>query len=49
LTKREQVDVRVFLLDDAVGCAISGQIPSEGYYHLDRMLTGILYRAHVGC
>jgi uncharacterized protein involved in oxidation of intracellular sulfur len=38
LSKREDVDVRVFLLGDAVGCAVSGQKLPDGYYHLDRML-----------
>jgi uncharacterized protein involved in oxidation of intracellular sulfur len=41
--------VRVFLLGDAVACAISGQQLPEGHYHLDRMLKGVLHRAEVGC
>ena len=49
LSKREQVEVRVFLMGDAVACAISGQQLPEGHYHLDRMLKGILHRAQVGC
>jgi uncharacterized protein involved in oxidation of intracellular sulfur len=49
LSKREQVEVRVFLMGDAVACAISGQQLPEGHYHLDRMIKGILHRAQVGC
>ncbi len=49
LSKRDDVAVRVFLLGDAVACAIAGQRLPEGHYHLDRMVTGILHRAHVGC
>lgn len=49
LSKREQTQVRVFLLGDAVACAISGQQLPEGHYHLDRMLKGVLHRAEVGC
>jgi uncharacterized protein involved in oxidation of intracellular sulfur len=49
LSKREQVEVRVFLIGDAVACAIAGQQLPEGHYHLDRMLKGLLHRAQVGC
>ena len=49
LSKRDDVEVRVFLLGDAVACAIAGQQLPEGHYHLDRMLKGILHRARVGC
>jgi uncharacterized protein involved in oxidation of intracellular sulfur len=49
LSKRDGVDVRVFLLGDAVGCAVAGQQLPEGHYHLDRMVKGLLHRAQVGC
>lgn len=49
LSKRDDVEVRVFLLGDAVACAVGGQQLPEGHYHLDRMLKGILHRARVGC
>lgn len=39
LAKRDEADVRVFLLGDAVGCAVAGQVLPDGYYHLDRMLA----------
>lgn len=37
LSEREGVDVRVFPLGDAVGCAVAGQQLPNGHYHLDRM------------
>jgi uncharacterized protein involved in oxidation of intracellular sulfur len=49
LSKRDQADVRIFLMGDAVGCAIAGQALPEGHYHLDRMLKGLLHRARVVC
>lgn len=49
LSKRDDVEVRVFLLGDAVACAVAGQQLPEGHYRLDRMLKGILHRARVGC
>lgn len=39
LARRQDVTVRVFLMGDAVTCAISGQRTPDGYYALDRMLT----------
>jgi uncharacterized protein involved in oxidation of intracellular sulfur len=49
LSKREDAEVRVFLLGDAVACAVAGHQLPEGHYHLDRMLRGLLHRAQVGC
>lgn len=49
LAKREDTEVRIFLMADAVGCAVAGQVLPDGYYHLDRMLTAVLRRgAEVG-
>ena len=49
LAKREDADVRVFLMGDAVGCAMAGQVLPNGYYHLDRMLGSALrHGAEVG-
>jgi uncharacterized protein involved in oxidation of intracellular sulfur len=49
LAKREEADVRVFLMGDAVGCAMAGQVLPNGYYHLDRMLGSALRQgAQVG-
>ena len=49
LAKREGATIRVFLLGDAVGCAVAGQVLPNGYYHLDRMLGSALHHgAEVG-
>ncbi|MHA1906893.1 MAG: DsrE/DsrF/TusD sulfur relay family protein [Candidatus Thorarchaeota archaeon] len=34
--------VRVFLIGDAVSCALSGQKTPDGYYNLERMLRGLV-------
>lgn len=34
----ETVEVRIFLMADAVTCAISSQITPNGYYNIERML-----------
>ena len=49
LARRERA-VRVFLMGDAVTCAISGQKVPEGYYHLDRMIEAIArHGGEIGC
>lgn len=49
LSKRDDVQVRVFLLGDAVACAVAGQQLPEGHYHLDRMLKPLVRRGEVAC
>jgi uncharacterized protein involved in oxidation of intracellular sulfur len=50
LARRPNMDVRVFLLGDAVGCAMAGQKVPDGYYHLDRMIeSAARHGAEVGC
>ncbi len=50
LAKRGDTEVRVFLLGDAVGCAMGGQKVPDGYYHLDRMVdSAARHGAEVGC
>ncbi|HLB04615.1 MAG TPA: DsrE family protein [Gaiellaceae bacterium] len=44
LAKREDTTVRVFLMADAVGCAVAGQRTPDGYYNLERMLKPVLRR-----
>jgi len=34
--------VTVFLMADAVGCAIPNQITPEGYYNIERMIKGLV-------
>ncbi len=42
--------MRIFLLGDAVGCAVAGQKVPGGYYHLDRMIeSAARHGAQVGC
>jgi uncharacterized protein involved in oxidation of intracellular sulfur len=38
MTRRGDAEVRIFLMGDAVGCAIANQRVPDGYYHLDRMV-----------
>ncbi|HUY58558.1 MAG TPA: DsrE family protein [Solirubrobacteraceae bacterium] len=49
LAKREEVELRVFLLGDAVACALAGQQLPDGHYHLDRMLMPLIRRGEVAC
>jgi len=50
LARREEVEVKVFLFGDAVGCAMAGQKVPDGYYHLDRMLASVIrHGGEVGC
>lgn len=49
LSRREGVELRVFLFGDAVMCAIAGQQLPEGHYHLDRMLKPLVRRGEVAC
>jgi uncharacterized protein involved in oxidation of intracellular sulfur len=50
LAARDDSEVRVFLLGDAVGCAAANQKLPDGYYHLDRMLgSAARHGAVIGC
>ncbi len=50
LARREGASVRVFLVGDAVACAMAGQRVPEGYYHLGRMVEAVVRRGgEVGC
>lgn len=40
LAKRDDAEPRVFLMGDAVTCAVRNQKTPDGYYTLDRMLKG---------
>jgi len=41
LAKQPDLELRLFLMADAVGCAQRGQKCPEGYYNLERMLKGL--------
>ena len=50
LAKRNDVELRVFLIGDAVSCAMAGQKVPDGYYHMDRMIESVARRGgDVGC
>ena len=44
LAKRNEVQLRAFLMGDAVGCALAEQQTPEGYYKLSRILKGLIAR-----
>jgi uncharacterized protein involved in oxidation of intracellular sulfur len=50
LAKRDDSEVRVFLIGDAVTCAMADQKVPDGYYHLDRMIeSAARHGADIGC
>ena len=40
--EHSQVEVRVFLMADAVSCAVPSQNTPQGYYNIERILKSIL-------
>jgi uncharacterized protein involved in oxidation of intracellular sulfur len=42
--EHEGVEVRVFLMADAVTCALPGQVTPQGYYNVERMLKAVIHR-----
>lgn len=42
LQKQEEVEVVLFLLADAVYCAIPGQKTADGYYNIERMMKSVI-------
>ena len=50
LASQEGAEVRVFLMGDAVTCALAGQKTPNGYYNLERMLhSAVAKGVQVGC
>jgi uncharacterized protein involved in oxidation of intracellular sulfur len=50
LAKRDDVQPRVFLMGDAVTCAVAGQKTPDGYYTLDRTLKSFArHRGQLAC
>lgn len=49
MTQKEHADieVRVFLLADAVTCAIPKQSTPQGYYNLERMLKSVIQKGGI--
>ena len=42
LAKMEGTELRLFLMADAIFCAKPGQKTPEGYYNVERMLSGLV-------
>ncbi len=42
LAEHSDVEVRVFLMADAVNCALSSQKTPSGYYNIERMLRTVI-------
>jgi uncharacterized protein involved in oxidation of intracellular sulfur len=50
LAQKEGTELRVFLIGDAVGCAVGGQKTPDGYYNLDSMIRSLARKGtSVGC
>jgi len=50
LAAKEGTELRLFLLGDAVGCAVSGQKTPDGYYNLETMIRSLARkRVSIGC
>jgi uncharacterized protein involved in oxidation of intracellular sulfur len=47
LAKDPEVSVRVFLVGDAVQCAVAGQETHEGFYNVERMMASLARRGEV--
>lgn len=47
LAKQDRVEIRIFLIADAVACAKPGQRVPEGNYSIERMLRGCLTKGAV--
>jgi len=41
-TEHKDVNVNVFLMADAVGCAIKNQKTPQGYYNIERMIGSVI-------
>jgi uncharacterized protein involved in oxidation of intracellular sulfur len=40
-------EVRIFLMADAVGCALPNQVTPQGYYNIERMVRSIIAKKGV--
>jgi uncharacterized protein involved in oxidation of intracellular sulfur len=47
LLKRAETSVRVFMMGDAVACAVQGQSTPQGYYNVERMMNSIVKKGAV--
>jgi len=44
LSKEPDLELRVFLMADAVRCAQRAQLTPQGYYNIERMLGGLVVK-----
>jgi uncharacterized protein involved in oxidation of intracellular sulfur len=42
-----EVEIRIFLMADSVGCALPNQDTPKGYYNLERMIKSILKKGGI--
>ncbi len=42
LQREHDAEIFLFLLADAVGCALPGQVTPNGYYNIERMLRSLI-------
>jgi uncharacterized protein involved in oxidation of intracellular sulfur len=50
LSLRDDTQIKVFLMGDAVSCALAGQKTPDGYYNLERMIRSTAAKgAEIGC
>ncbi|MGD0765415.1 MAG: DsrE family protein [Dehalococcoidia bacterium] len=47
LVKQGEMDLRIFLMGDAVVCGLAGQNTPQGYYNIERMLKGLFHRTTI--
>jgi len=47
VVKREGVEIKMFLVADAVFCARKGQKTPDGYYNIERMVKSLAKRGKV--
>ena len=47
LVKRDEVQVKVYLVTDGVYCARKGQNTPDGYYNIERMVKSLAKRGKV--
>ena len=42
LSKRDEANIKVFLIGDGVQCGIAGQETHQGYYDIERMMKAVV-------
>lgn len=47
LVKRDETQVKIFLIGDGVQCAIKGQDTPSGFYNIERMMKFVIGRGEV--